>query len=66
MSPSSWTSAARSAWERRHAASHGAGVDAERAGQSSALNLGDVDYIDSSGIGELVNAYTKVRDAGGG
>ena len=29
------------------------------------LNLGDVDYIDSSGIGELVNAYTKVRDAGG-
>ena len=29
------------------------------------LNLGDVDYIDSSGIGELVNAFTRVRDAGG-
>lgn len=29
------------------------------------LNLGDVDYIDSSGIGELVNAFTKVRDSGG-
>jgi anti-sigma B factor antagonist len=29
------------------------------------LNLGDVDYIDSAGIGELVNAYTRVRDAGG-
>lgn len=29
------------------------------------LNLGDVDYIDSAGIGELVFAYTRVRDAGG-
>src|SRR3954467_3265444 len=25
------------------------------------LNLGDVTYIDSSGIGELVSAYTAVR-----
>ena len=25
------------------------------------LNLGDVNYIDSSGIGELVSAYTTVR-----
>ncbi len=29
------------------------------------LNLGDVDYIDSSGIGELVGAYTAVRSASG-
>ena len=25
------------------------------------LNLGDVTYIDSSGIGELVSAFTAVR-----
>jgi anti-sigma B factor antagonist len=29
------------------------------------LNLGDVSYIDSSGIGELVSAYTSVKNAGG-
>jgi anti-sigma B factor antagonist len=29
------------------------------------LNLGDVDYIDSSGVGELVGAFTTVRNAGG-
>ena len=29
------------------------------------LNLGDVSYIDSSGIGELVSAFTTVRNAGG-
>jgi anti-sigma B factor antagonist len=29
------------------------------------LNLGDVTYIDSSGIGELVSAYTTVRNQGG-
>ena len=29
------------------------------------LNLGDVTYIDSSGIGELVSAFTSVRNAGG-
>jgi len=29
------------------------------------LNLGDVSYIDSSGIGELVSAFTSVRNAGG-
>jgi anti-sigma B factor antagonist len=29
------------------------------------LNLEDVDYIDSSGIGELVSAYTTVRNASG-
>ena len=29
------------------------------------LNLSDVDYIDSSGIGELVTAFTTVRNAQG-
>ena len=29
------------------------------------LNLGDVGYIDSSGIGELVSAFTTVRNQGG-
>jgi anti-sigma B factor antagonist len=28
-------------------------------------NLGDVNYIDSSGIGELVSAFTTVRNQGG-
>jgi len=29
------------------------------------LNLGHVDFIDSSGVGELVSSYTTVRKAGG-
>ena len=29
------------------------------------LNLAEVDYIDSSGLGELVAAYTAVKNAGG-
>ena len=29
------------------------------------LNLADVNYIDSSGIGELVSAFTSVRNSGG-
>ena len=29
------------------------------------LNLGDVTYIDSSGIGELVSGFTAVSNAGG-
>jgi len=29
------------------------------------LNLGDVNYIDSSGIGELVSAYTTSKNQGG-
>jgi len=29
------------------------------------LSLGDVNYIDSSGVGELVKAHTTVRNAGG-
>lgn len=33
--------------------------------KSILLNLGGVDYIDSSGLGELVSAYTTVKNAGG-
>ena len=29
------------------------------------LNLGEVNYIDSSGLGELVSAYTAVKNTGG-
>lgn len=29
------------------------------------LNLGDVNYIDSSGIGELVSGFTTVKNSGG-
>ena len=29
------------------------------------LSLGNVDYVDSSGIGELVSTYTTVTNAGG-
>jgi anti-sigma B factor antagonist len=29
------------------------------------LNLGDVNYIDSSGIGELVSAFTTAKNQGG-
>ena len=29
------------------------------------LNLGDVTYIDSSGIGELVSAFTTTKNQGG-
>ena len=29
------------------------------------LNLGDVSYIDSSGIGELVSAFTTTKNQGG-
>jgi anti-sigma B factor antagonist len=29
------------------------------------LNLGEVNYIDSSGIGELVSTYTTVSSSGG-
>jgi anti-sigma B factor antagonist len=29
------------------------------------LNLADVDYIDSSGVGELVGCFTTVRNTGG-
>jgi anti-sigma B factor antagonist len=29
------------------------------------LNMGDVSYVDSSGIGELVSSYTTVTNQGG-
>jgi len=29
------------------------------------IDLGDVDYIDSAGIGEMVTAYTTVKNRGG-
>jgi anti-sigma B factor antagonist len=29
------------------------------------VDLGDINYIDSSGIGELVSAFTTVRNRGG-
>jgi len=29
------------------------------------LNMGEITYIDSSGVGELVSAFTTVRNAGG-
>ena len=29
------------------------------------LNLADVSYVDSSGLGELVSAYTAVKNSGG-
>ena len=34
-------------------------------GKKIILNLGDVNYIDSSGIGELVSSYTTVTNGGG-
>jgi anti-sigma B factor antagonist len=33
--------------------------------KSILLNLNDVSYIDSSGLGELVSAFTSVKNAGG-
>jgi anti-sigma B factor antagonist len=29
------------------------------------LNLGEVHYVDSSGVGELVKAHTTIRNQGG-
>ena len=34
-------------------------------GKKIILNLADVNYIDSSGIGELVSTYTTVASSGG-
>ncbi len=34
-------------------------------GKKIILNLGDVNYIDSSGIGELVSSFTSVTNQGG-
>jgi anti-sigma B factor antagonist len=37
----------------------------ERGGKKIVFNLADVNYIDSSGVGELVNAYVNVTNSGG-
>jgi anti-sigma B factor antagonist len=34
-------------------------------GKKLVINLADVNYIDSSGVGELVSTYTTVTNAGG-
>src|SRR6185369_8811551 len=41
------------------------GVVVAGGGKFVLLNLRDVPYIDSSGIGELVAAFTEIRDSGG-
>ena len=37
----------------------------EAGGRKIILNLADVSYVDSSGIGELVSTFTTVTNAGG-
>ncbi len=39
--------------------------DALSSSKKIVLNLADVSYIDSAGLGELVSAYTTVKNAGG-
>jgi anti-sigma B factor antagonist len=38
---------------------------AEQGTKKIVLNLGEVNYIDSSGIGELVKTHTTIRNQGG-
>ena len=38
---------------------------ADKGAKAIVLNLGEVQYIDSSGIGELVKAHTTIRNQGG-
>ena len=38
---------------------------AEKGAKAIVLNLGEVQYVDSSGIGELVKAHTTIRNQGG-
>jgi anti-sigma B factor antagonist len=38
---------------------------ADKGTKAIVLNLGEVEYIDSSGIGELVKAHTTIRNQGG-
>jgi anti-sigma B factor antagonist len=38
---------------------------AEKGSKAIVLNLGEVQYVDSSGIGELVKAHTTIRNQGG-
>jgi anti-sigma B factor antagonist len=37
----------------------------EKGNNKIVLNLGEVSYVDSSGVGELVKAFTTVRTKGG-
>ncbi len=39
--------------------------DALSSSKKILLNLADVNYIDSAGLGELVSAFTTVKNAGG-
>ena len=39
--------------------------DALSSSKKIVLNLADVNYIDSAGLGELVSAFTTVKNAGG-
>ena len=39
--------------------------DALSSSKKILLNLSDVNYIDSAGLGELVSAFTTVKNAGG-
>lgn len=43
----------------------GAVQDALASSKKILLNLADVNYIDSAGLGELVSAFTTVKNAGG-
>ncbi len=57
---------AESRWERARALSATASAIFPRPGHKKLLlNLGDVTYIDSSGIGELVSGFTTVTNHGG-
>ncbi len=38
---------------------------ADKGANNIVLNLGEVAYIDSSGVGELVKAFTTIRNKGG-
>src|SRR5437870_1382010 len=38
---------------------------AEKGSRRIVLNLGEVDYVDSSGVGELVKTHTTIRNKGG-
>ena len=38
---------------------------ADKGNKKFILNLGEVQYIDSSGVGELVRTHTTVRNQGG-
>jgi len=38
---------------------------ADKGNKKIVLNLGEVQYIDSSGVGELVKTHTTIRNQGG-